>query len=336
MPDLTEHVLTASFAQFTIPEQDEGFDQIIYDWDDQAKSTDYLRKWVLKTKITSRINDLQPSEWFRTKCVTWDKQLAEWQAKQKEWKAKKDEHKSVAADNKDGTGETEAKHGEGERADIEDRDLFTVEDVCNIGKGEPLFAHFDFEDWELCILYQQLYLLTVSYKRDVNDPERIGIHESLLLFYFSRYFRRQLNPKQYGKETVQELIELVKGALEIDKENCVLRHTLAEEIDTLDIFVKHTEESRRERQRRLDAGDETVRLNFTLLKQMQNRGWGGAATPAVSGQGQLPPGALPPAQVLPPSGAPGSSQGAGGSRPRPGGWQNQGPNWSYAQRNARW
>eukprot|EP00438_Fugacium_kawagutii_P035064 Skav236671 [mRNA] locus=scaffold338:291176:292677:- [translate_table: standard] len=33
-----------------------------------------------------------------------------------------------------------------------------------------------------------------------------------------------------------------------------------EEADSLDILVKHTEESRKERQRRIDAGDETARL----------------------------------------------------------------------------
>ena len=39
---------------------------------------------------------------------------------------------------------------------------------------------------------------------------------------------------------------------------------LSTELDNLDVFVKLTEESRRERQRRLDAGDETARLKLAF------------------------------------------------------------------------
>merc|ERR1711874_184360 len=37
---------------------------------------------------------------------------------------------------------------------------------------------------------------------------------------------------------------------------------LSDDVESLDIFIKLTEESRRERQRRIDAGDETARLKF--------------------------------------------------------------------------
>merc|ERR1712039_105568 len=98
---------------------------------------------------------------------------------------------------------------------------------------------------------------------------------------FSRYFKRQLNPKQYGKETVKELVELIKDTMVIDKEQGILKTVLSEEAETLTIFVKQAENIRRDRQRRLDAGDETARLNFTLLKQMQTKGWGQKAAVVV-------------------------------------------------------
>merc|ERR1719324_1256610 len=42
----------------------------------------------------------------------------------------------------------------------------------------------------------------------------------------------------------------------------VLSAQLADDLDGFDIFVKLAEEHRRERQRRIDAGDETARLKF--------------------------------------------------------------------------
>lgn len=38
--------------------------------------------------------------------------------------------------------------------------------------------------------------------------------------------------------------------------------TLSDDLESLEIFLKLTEEHRRERQRRIDAGDETARLKF--------------------------------------------------------------------------
>lgn len=40
---------------------------------------------------------------------------------------------------------------------------------------------------------------------------------------------------------------------------------LTEEIEDIAHFMKLTEENRRERQRRIDAGDETARLKFSPL-----------------------------------------------------------------------
>merc|ERR1712113_452677 len=51
-PDLTSTVLSQSFAYFTIPEKDEGFDDIRYEWQNEDTSKEYLRKWVLEKKLT--------------------------------------------------------------------------------------------------------------------------------------------------------------------------------------------------------------------------------------------------------------------------------------------
>merc|ERR1711957_384650 len=60
--DLLDWTLNASFGQFSIPEKAEGFDEVKYEWDDAAKSKQYLKTWVLERKITSRLEGIQPGE----------------------------------------------------------------------------------------------------------------------------------------------------------------------------------------------------------------------------------------------------------------------------------
>jgi len=56
---------------------------------------------------------------------------------------------------------------------------------------------------------------------------------------------------------------MIKDSVTVDSNTMVLKSLLSEEKENFDIFVKLTEENRRDRQRRIDAGDETVRLKFS-------------------------------------------------------------------------
>merc|ERR1712060_153062 len=134
-----------------------------------------------------------------------------------------------------------------------------------------LFGSFELEDWELLRVRYELYLLVLGFKKAVQDPERVGIHESHLFFYYNRYFRKQLNPKQYGKDSIEGLVKLVKDTVIMDSTNRVIQPVSTNESESASTFVKLTEENRRERQRRIDAGDETARLNFSNLLQQQQQ-----------------------------------------------------------------
>merc|ERR1712136_90284 len=277
-PDLSSLVLSQSFAHFTVPESDEGFDVIRYEWQDADASKEYLRKWVLEKKLTSRIEDLQPSPWFQERLAAWHKAIAEWMKKQKEFNDGKEAAKSKDAP-EEGEATKEKEHQETEEkqesvvaehdddAEMKDDvDIFSVEDVCNVGNGEPLFSNFSFEDWALLQLRFEFYTLVQAFRHDVQDPERVGVHESHLPFYFNKYYRKQLNAKYFGTNTNQDLVDLVKDTVRIDEEKQVLSSCLAEDAGhNPNIFVKLTEENRRERQRRIDAGDETARLKFHAL-----------------------------------------------------------------------
>merc|ERR1712137_1359929 len=173
--DLHDTVLNKFYGEFSIPEKEEGFDEVQFEWQNKSQSTEYLKKWRLEKKLTTTIADLQPGEWFKTTYDEFQKTTEAYKTAQKAFKAKKPAEKKPA---------------KGEEAKPEQKDLFEVTDVNDIGNGEPLFALFTFEDWALFTLRYELHLLAEAFKKDVNDPERVGIPEGHIAFYFNKYFKK--------------------------------------------------------------------------------------------------------------------------------------------------
>lgn len=459
VPDLAPSALSACFADFSLPDPSEGFDEVLYPWQSPVGVNDYLRQWIQEHKLTTRIEDLQPSEWFKEKWQKWQKDLQGWHAKHVEYKdpvkraallaakakakeeandktqeaedgeknpkrrklspengekgdetkdeaketaktdetskeavvepkqdapteakeetkeeakedlekftvpqlkdklraaglmvsgnkadlikrlqaakeaeanktsaepppeqegekkeekpdaptaeagkeeEKKDEAQDMQVDqegekkeekgeeaaageaDKEGDKKEEAESKEKEAQEEEDNvdylkeldeeieqadnDVFEIEDVTDIGTGEPLFFNFGFEDWALLSLRFELHLLAHAFLHDCGDPERSGIYPDHLLFYYNRYYKKGLNPKNYGVEGVEELVTLVRDSIVVCPPK-VIESMLSPELEDNDIFVKLTEEARRERLRRLDAGDESARLKFATGSQ---------------------------------------------------------------------
>merc|ERR1711976_409262 len=100
----------------------------------------------------------------------------------------------------------------------------------------------------------------MSFKEDSGDPARIGIPFDHLPFYYNKYFGKSLNYKAYGVNDNTELIAMIKDT--VVNKNQLLVPQLSDDSHSEDIFVKLAEEGRRERQRRIDAGDESARLKF--------------------------------------------------------------------------
>merc|ERR1712217_428457 len=182
-----------------------------------------------------------------------------WQSKHKEYgnsaakKAKDAERKKKeeAARKADEAGEDIDEEAEDEV------DIFLVEDVKDVGNGAPLFADFALEDWALLQLRMELYYLQSAFSKDVDDPERASIPDAHIAYYYNKYYKKTLNPKNFGKTTNSELCILVKDTAKIDEKELVLSSVLADEPDSFDMFVKLTEENRRERKRLIEAGDES-------------------------------------------------------------------------------
>eukprot|EP00929_Paragymnodinium_shiwhaense_P017201 TRINITY_DN1261_c4_g1_i1.p1 TRINITY_DN1261_c4_g1~~TRINITY_DN1261_c4_g1_i1.p1 ORF type:complete len:824 (-),score=378.51 TRINITY_DN1261_c4_g1_i1:179-2650(-) len=238
--DLNNQTLDSTYSNFSIPEKAEGFDSMDFEWETEKAAGEYLRKWILDRKRTTRIESLQPSAAFKTAAAAWKTKVGEWKAKQKEAKGKKKPDEEAAAAVKDVMG---------------------VEDILDIGNGTPLFLEFQDEDWALMALRWELFTLAKFYKEDVNDEDRVEIPEAHVTYYFNKYHHKQLLVKNFGKDSLAELCTIVKDTAVL--EDSVFKTKL--EADTeVEYFVKATEDSRRERQRRIDAGDETARLKITL------------------------------------------------------------------------
>merc|ERR1712217_360448 len=148
-------------------------------------------------------------------------------------------------------------------------DIFSVVDINDVSNGEPLYSNFNFEDWALLQLRMELYFLQLGFRKDVDDPERPGILEIHLAFYYNKYYRKTMNAKYFGVNTNLELCALVKDTVKFRENPQVLTSVIAEEPENFDMFARLTEEHRRERQRRIDAGDETAKLKFSPLAAKQ-------------------------------------------------------------------
>merc|ERR1711933_615146 len=133
--------------------------------------------------------------------------------------------------------------------DVDNLDVFAVEDVTDIGNGEPLFAKFASEDWALLSLRFELHLLVHAFRRDLNDPECTSFVDAHLAFYYNKYYKKQLVPKHFACLSFAELVQLVKDTVEISSHNNALVYKQADDTP-MSNFVKLTEDHRVEVLRR--------------------------------------------------------------------------------------
>eukprot|EP00933_Yihiella_yeosuensis_P040597 TRINITY_DN3491_c0_g1_i1.p1 TRINITY_DN3491_c0_g1~~TRINITY_DN3491_c0_g1_i1.p1 ORF type:complete len:979 (+),score=272.72 TRINITY_DN3491_c0_g1_i1:71-3007(+) len=281
--DLSPSVLYANFKKFTLPEKDEGFDEIRYEWQKESKAQQHFIGWINEIKQDARIEDLQPSDWFQNKWKEWQKILQTWHAKQNQFKAAEVRRQNEAAARAAKRRAREAAKAKAERegktlpdqpqevepesfvskADSPDLDVFGIEDVMDLGNSEPLFATFCFEDWTVMGLRVELHLLVRAFLHDAKEPCLAGMPLQHLGYYYQTYFKKELSSKFYGVSTDAELLELVQDAVVLNRQTKVLEPQLPPDLASWDIFVMLTEEARRDRLRRIDMGDESAKLKIS-------------------------------------------------------------------------
>jgi len=291
--DMTFKGFGTSFTKFTIPDKAEGFDDFRYEWSKAGKAEEYLKQWILEKKVTTRVEELSPSAWSNSRIKAFQKSLSTWQAKQKTYKEalgkkaadkaqkeaaakkaseqkKKEEESKKDEGGKKEAAEKEAKPSEAEdkaeaeeeapAVDLESVDVFGVEDICDVGGGMPLFNEFRFEDWTMASLRCELSFLPHAFKHDVDDTERKGISLEHLPFYYTKYFGKSLVARDFGVETVAELLQYVNDTVYVSDN--VMESLLPAALESHDVVAKITEESRRERNVTVAVGDETMKLKI--------------------------------------------------------------------------
>lgn len=265
--------MNASFAQFTTPEKNEGFDEIRYEWSKADKAAEYMKARVKTMKLNIRLDSLKPGQFFKDKTAEFRKSFQEWQDKQKSWKqsSKKDD-------------------------DDDEADLDTVDNVLDAGNGIPLFANFAYEDWTMLQTRFEFWALTVSFIKDLDDPDRPGVPYKDILFYYSRYFNKQISPKQFAAKDLDEVLNMIKDTVALNADKLLVASL--DDNESIIKFVKLTESVRRARQRRIDGGDETARLVFPP-PEVQRPGGYGSGPAGVSGLRHTPPSSDEPRKVPP-------------------------------------
>jgi len=274
--DMDPTTLVESYLDFTLPMQEEGFDEIQYEWLDSAETVEqYLEAWKRKFKSSVRIENLEPSDWFKERVKMWTVNCMIWKRKAEEYAKLRSLQKRQESTESGEYLLGDIKILGGKSVDDivenlfkrESLNVFKLQDISNIGISdleEPLFGNFTPEDWMLATLRFEVWLLVESYKRDCNDPEQKGVPLEHFRFYFTRYFKRPFEPSAYAMETVEEVLSLIRDCIVVDPSaKCACSLFFKEIPQSNDIFIKLTEASRIERDMRLASGDASAALKFS-------------------------------------------------------------------------
>jgi len=249
VPDVSEKALVG-YTQFSLPTEAEGFDEVRYVWQDKAEAEKHLQAWITERKATTVVDDLAPGSWFKDK-------LSAWFGVRK--RLRQGHMEFVEARKKAEAG--------GETFEVSMPDLATVLDVHSAGEqGQPLYAHFKYEDWIILSWRYELHLLVHAFLTDAADADRQGIPEDHVAHYYSLYFGQQFEPTlKLGVEGIPEILKLLKEPRLELVEQVPGRRILLSRVDReapSEDFVSGTEKYRRDRQRRVEAGDESASLSF--------------------------------------------------------------------------
>jgi len=157
--------------------------------------------------------------------------------------------------------------------DFKSLDIFGVEDILDLGKGMPLFKDFQQQDWALMGHVFELNLLVHAFAHDVADPERPGVHINHLGFYYKKYFKKDLSPKDFGVDSVQSVLDIAGDSMLYLTPKEVVSSQLDGDFESLAVFAKLAEAARRHRQLRISLGEEGAALK--LANHIGSAGKGG-------------------------------------------------------------
>jgi len=244
----------------------------------------------------AQMANLQPSDWFREKQQQWQEELQAWHTKHLEFKDPSS--KKVAAVTtmskakpkgpppglaaKASPAEKPKENGKVDAEDDANKDpmqlmeeeiereegldiVFSVEDVCDVNDGNstPLFSNFAFEDWALLSLRFELHLLLHAVKRDIiKDSSIRGLTPQEVATYYTKFYKKSLMPNYYGRDSIEGVLQLVQDTAIFALRSKQIEPMVTDALASNDVFVRLTEDSRRDRKRRVDSGEVHAVLKF--------------------------------------------------------------------------
>lgn len=254
IPDVDEKTLGLSYSDFSIPSADEGFAKVDFVWQPRESTEDHVKKWRSDLKVTLKMEDLKPGEWFKEKSEAFKKQFKEMQQKIKDAKkAKKPESE---------------KEKSKEKPKVEDKD--PPEEPSEASpeapaepEAPPVYASFQYEDWALLRWRFELHLLVHGFLTDVEDGEFIGVPTKHIAFYYQLYWKQHFSPSNLGCKSFNEVVAMMDDTFKTEeKGKGRFLKSLFEKDADFDKFVDLVEEARLDRTRRIEAGDESAVLEI--------------------------------------------------------------------------
>lgn len=260
VPDAAPYLLNSSknsFSKFTLPTKEDGFDEVRYVWDDRETSENYLNQWKASKMKDLPVPGFTPGDLFKLKKEEWGTQQTEWRKKWNAFKAGEDAKKKdkPAEENTDESEELSIEK------QIEDIDVWACDDILNAVGEAPLFAFWKEEDWRVAQLRHDLTAMFHCFKTDVNDETHPGITKKTFADYFGKYFDATWDSNRGGRPTDEAFWESIMDTL--DEEDGILVAQQDQDVP-LDVFVRATEEARRERVAKIAAGDDSAKLKFDI------------------------------------------------------------------------
>jgi len=254
-----------------LPNLDEGFDEIRYLWQDEEQSSVTFAAWMRQMKRTLPVHGLHRSDWFLDRWAKWQRQMQDWQKVLKDWQ-------KVVEQLQEWQQEEKPK----DETDFDNEmDVMAVEDVNDVGgTGEPLHAHFEYEDWTLLNLRGEMHLLSHAFSRDVDDPERKQMHEVMVPYYYELYFGKKLSYAAVSTKDFESFCQLISDTV-ARSSDALLQALLAEDVPLVH-FLKQTEQSRRDREKSAMAGDEQAVLKFPVPAKLSSHDHGAAVARAAA------------------------------------------------------
>lgn len=101
-------------------------------------------------------------------------------------------------------------------AEEAESDALTVENVMDLGDGEPLFSAFTWEDWALLALRFELHLLLHAFQRDAKrDAAAPGITPEQVGLCYHKYYGKELKPRNFGSAKMDDVFALIEDTIAI-------------------------------------------------------------------------------------------------------------------------